>query len=383
MKNIIDRLNKIYSNSNSEHNIYTPLDLCDKMLNSLTDLSGDILVISNLEFLIQLKNKITLDKVYYATDCELKKRVAINLGILPNNMLDLQYNKEVIIATDMKFDIVVQNPPYSIVVEEKSKPIWHKFVEKGIDLLKDNGMMIAIHPASWRESDNFKGIKNVLKENVIELHICDYEPFKHLTEGLKVDWYLFQENYKGKQNIYYTDSTEGEILDLRNTDNILRISPTSIPYSILKKITLPNIDNGMILKKGWEKISIVENGKYKQWLNSKIALTNIESSNQFTEKVVMACEGKHRAKYFNKNEEMGVIRGCYWETNIKNLPILLNSRMLWKIYLILADPDGKKQRGCPPWMLRTLNFEGLDVKTEAELYEFYQLTQEEINWIEQ
>lgn len=120
-------LEKIYKLSKDDHSIYTPFELCENMINSVKDLNGDILVISNLEFLIILKTKgVNMNNIYYSTSCELKKRVAVNVGVSLNNILELEYNKEVNIVTNMKFDIIVQNPPYN------PNALWKKFVEKGV-----------------------------------------------------------------------------------------------------------------------------------------------------------------------------------------------------------------------------------------------------------
>lgn len=390
MKSIIDRLNKIYSNSNSEHNIYTPLDLCNKMLNSINDLSGDILVISNLEFLIQLKNKITLDKVYYATDCELKKRVAMNLGININNILNLQYNKEVIIATDMKFDIVVQNPPYN------PNALWKKFVEKGIDMLKDDGKMVAIHPDSWRISSIHNKLFNHLKEHISNLHICKFENF--LNINISTDWYLYN---KQKNNnlilVSYCDS-DYEELKTENLNRILPFSQKSIPYSILKKITT-NKHNGIILlgTTGYHPLYKKHdpiNGKYKQcgtegrgtnWTENDFSLTTEKSQHQYYNKVVMSYTRKPRAKYFDKNDAVGVVRANYWLTNNKSLPLLLNSKIIWKLGIELCPNEEKRKTpsvlNFPIWFLESINFEKLTAKTEDELYKHYNLTKKEIDWL--
>lgn len=390
-KEITLSLSKIYSNSNSEHNIYTPLDLCNKILNSIQDLSGDILVISNLEFLIQLKNKITLDKVYYATDCELKRRVAMNLGININNIFNLQYKKEVIIDTDMKFDIVVQNPPYN------PNALWKKFVEKGINMLKDDGKMVAIHPAAWREVSTHKKLYNILIKGIEELHICDYENFKDDKVATKTDWYLYNKSGSINTHIFY--SNEDEIIDLKLIERIFRFSTKSIPYSIIKKICTTK-DNNIIFEKGFNDLYKPENhsinGKYKQcggsgngtgWTDGNFVLTDKPSKHQFEDKVVMSYAGKPRAQFFSKDDEVGSVRAHYWLTNNQSLPILLNSKMLWKLICKIVDPDENMYKPygtvsqIPAWILRTLNFERLIAKNEEELYKHYKLTTEEIEWI--
>ena len=68
-------------------------------------------------------------------------------------------------SIDMKFDVVVGNPPYQIKVgPRKTEPIWDKFVFKGFDLLNENGFLMLIHPSGWRNVDGrFKKVQELLK----------------------------------------------------------------------------------------------------------------------------------------------------------------------------------------------------------------------------
>ena len=60
-----------------------------------------------------------------------------------------------------KFDLVVQNPPYS-------RYIHLDFLKKGYEILSDKGQMIIIEPATWlinvRKNGKAKTIYNPLKE---------------------------------------------------------------------------------------------------------------------------------------------------------------------------------------------------------------------------
>lgn len=390
-------LDKIYSVSTDEHSIYTPLDLCEEMINSISNLTENILVISNLEFLIVLKQKgIDMSLVYYSTACELKKRVAITLGININNIVKLQYNKEVEIDIDMKFDIVIQNPPYN------PNALWKKFVEKGIDMLKDDGQMVAIHPSDWRESTKHNKLCEHFKEHISELHINDYEIWKDQKVAIKTDWYLYKKNKINETVITYSNGNS-EILNLKQCNKILRFLNTSSAFKILSKI-LDNNHNSNIIMQGrtgyhplYKKHDSL-NGLYKQcgtesrgnnWTKNDYSLTIEPNENQFQNKVAIAYSGKPRAKYFSKEDEIGIIRANYWLTDNQSLPILLNSKMFWKLCCKIVDPDKGQYKpygtmsGIPSWILKHLNFDGLIAKTDEELYKHYKLTQEEINWIEE
>ena len=382
---IKELLDKVYANSKDSHNIYTPLELCEEMINSLSDLSGDILVISNLEFLIVLKSKIGLDKVHYTTSCDIKKQVAISLGINVNNIYDLEYNnKEINLGIEeMKFDVIIQNPPYN------PNNLWKNFVEKGISLLKDDGQMLAIHPEIYRIEKRYDNFLLSLIKGLKELHILKSGVFGK-SVGVSVDWYLYSKQNQKNFNIYYHNKNT-EILKNTEIDRIFEFDTKSIQNSILNKITKKNYHNGFksCCLSNTEFYDNNELGVYKQcggkkngtgWTTGKFNLTLNPTKYQFEDKVVMSYVRQPRAKYFSKEDAVGVVVAFYWLTNNKSLPILLNSKMIWKLHLeIVSYNTGAKNINA--WFLSSLNFDNLNVQTEEELYAHYNLTQEEINWI--
>lgn len=390
---IIKSLNKVYENSKDSHNIYTPLELCEEMINSLSDLidNKSILVISNLEFLIVLKSKINLENVHYTTSCDIKKQVAISLGLNVNNIYNLEYNKEISLGIEenMKFDYIIQNPPYN------PNSLWKKFVEKGIDLLNTDGQMIAIHPDSWRISANNDKFCQHLKEHISLLNITEFNSFPGV--GTSTDWYLYHKIKQNKCKVTYANG-DIELLDLKSVQNILRFSNKSIPYNILQKICTKN-NNGLIQqgRTGYHPLYKKHDpikGIYKQcgtegrgtnWTTDDFSLTVEPNENQFKNKVVMSYTRRPRAKFFCDTDAIGAVRVDYWLTDNKSLPILLNSNIVWKLGIELTTQEINRKThsvlSFPYWFLQSLNFDNLNVQTEEELYSHYNLTQDEISWI--
>jgi len=319
------------------------------------------------------------------------------VGINVNNIYNLQYNKEINLNTTVKFDIVIQNPPYN------PNSLWKKFVEKGIELLNDNGQMVAIHPDSWRTSSTHNKFCEHLKEHISELHINDYEIWKEQKVAIKTDWYLYNKQKINSTIVTYSNG-DSEFLNLKEHNKILRFSTTSIYASILNKITKPNYDNGLIMEKGFNKLYKPENhfvdGKYKQcggsgngtgWTKGEFIYTNEPSEYQFENKIIMSYAGKPRATFFSKEEQVGCLLANILltdniNTDPKSICLLYNSKLFLKLYLEIIGTkpwiknDDPSQ--IPAWILKSLNFENLNVQTEEELYKHYNLTKEEINWIE-
>ena len=394
-KEIIESLNKIYKESEDEHSIYTPLSLCRDMLSSISTFDDkNILVISNLEFLIVLKQMgINMDNVHYTVNCELKRNVAINLGIDENKIYNLEYkSKEVNLNTEMKFDVIAMNPPYN------PNTLWKKFVEKAIDQLEDDGQMVAIHPDIWRRSSTHKTFREKIKNGASELHLTEFNSFPGVN--VSTDWYLYNKNGTSDIKIYYPDN----IVNIYKNDelsHILPFSKNSIENNIIEKITLKNYDNGLFLVKGWEKYILEDgtkidlynshnpDGKYKQcggkknntgWTIGNFTKIDYPSKYQYVDKIVMSHTRKLRAQYFSKDDNVGVLVGYILLTSNKNITTLFNSKMLWKIMCGIVGE--KNMNNLPSFFMKTLNIENFNCSNEQEMYKHYNLTEEEITWIE-
>jgi adenine-specific DNA-methyltransferase len=98
------------------------------------------------------------------------------------------YNEDFLLWSPLsKFDCIIGNPPYGIIGSETKYPIhvlqshkqlykrlfptWYgkyniygAFIEKSVHLLKDNGVLVFIIPASWLVLDDFKLLRRFLAE---------------------------------------------------------------------------------------------------------------------------------------------------------------------------------------------------------------------------
>lgn len=78
--------------------------------------------------------------------------------------------------TKMKFDCIVANYPFEKSVgKKKTQPIWPKFIEKSLTLLKEGGVVSEIHPDGWRNPyGDFKWVQEIIKDKkVLRLEIYD------------------------------------------------------------------------------------------------------------------------------------------------------------------------------------------------------------------
>lgn len=104
---------------------------------------------------------------------------------------------------EMKFDVVIGNPPYQDTVGSASaKPIWHQFHNVAFSLINENGYLCMIHPAGWRiNKKTFVNVWNRVKENnLLFLQTSNYQTGgKLFGVGTTCDWYVLQKNteYRG------------------------------------------------------------------------------------------------------------------------------------------------------------------------------------------
>ena len=86
---------------------------------------------------IRKRNIATIKKVFRGN--------VYNLNIYEGDFLEWN--------CDMKFDVIIGNPPFQAHSHKRSNgnALWHKFVDKLLVLLEDEGYLSLIHPPGWRK----------------------------------------------------------------------------------------------------------------------------------------------------------------------------------------------------------------------------------------
>lgn len=73
--------------------------------------------------------------------------------------------------TDMKFDVVIGNPPYqkpksgTRLGSRGDSSLWDKFVIKSLAMLNDGGYLAFIHPTAWRKPEDRNGFWKLLTQD--------------------------------------------------------------------------------------------------------------------------------------------------------------------------------------------------------------------------
>jgi hypothetical protein len=132
------------------------------------------------------------------------------LNIFEGSFINFSPNKKNIfkkVNIDIKFDIILGNPPfqYKEPQNKKSQTIWHLFIKRSYEeLLKEKGYLLFVHPSGWRDIDgDYREIFNYIKmSNLIYLSMNSFKEGQQIFggSGTNFDYYLVQ-NIKTNNNI--------------------------------------------------------------------------------------------------------------------------------------------------------------------------------------
>lgn len=128
--------------------------------------------------------------------------INIEPNLCYNNILDEELN--------MKFDVVVMNPPYQAPQNATGKrggggQLWPKFAKNSIKAwTKDDGYVCAVHPALWRKPNTGRAICNGMFDLMTSQNHMEYLEIHDVKDGRKTfnastryDWYVIAKNKSG------------------------------------------------------------------------------------------------------------------------------------------------------------------------------------------
>jgi len=159
-------------NWNRTSDCVTPLDLVRKQFEGVlpqgkicipgAGIGTYVLIALEKGFLPENITAVELDSMYYELGSGMFNRLGVNY--VHTDFLTWEPN--------MKFDVVIGNPPYqrSREVRNVGTPLWPDFIEKGIDLVKDKGLVSLVVPFTWMQKNaRSKAWKLIKQNNLIAL----------------------------------------------------------------------------------------------------------------------------------------------------------------------------------------------------------------------
>ena len=304
---------------------------------------------------------------------------------------------------DMKFDIVIGNPPYKDPSSGTAQKLWVNFLDKGINIVKPKGYVLYVTPTSWLNTsvNTYKSIHN---NNVLYSKIISYPIFGN-NIGTSVSYYLIQNTpSKTKQfPLYVSESpsiTKGPfIFSFLNKNLIPTKNPHPYTYSILNKVFFNSTPKLKVIRDSrlhtqnkspyfsksptsTRNFELYQSNKVKYYFNPKeVNFTQNQIQEHNLLKIIIPLTSSLRIKNIFSNISCTQNTGWVRINNIQegeNIFSFLNSKLFKYI-----DFETRVTIGLPSTIIKNLpDIKNIIFNTDQDLYKYFNLTQEEINLIE-
>ena len=256
---MLDKLDCLKSIDNGKGLVFTSEETVNEMLNLLP---GEVWSNKNIKLCDpSCKSGVFLREAYKRFDIGLKDviidDIERNHWILTNMLYGVALNElcQVISSTtincknivldenefkDMKFDVIIGNPPYNEEVNQSSKTaksLYHKFIIKAIESGARYVSMIV--PAKWYTKDvgYIKEFRKLMCKGHIKT-IYDYKDTKNvfgdnIMVGSGIMYFLYDKDYNGECQFYTPETNDNFIMQLSKYSIVIR---DKIGYNVLSKV---------------------------------------------------------------------------------------------------------------------------------------------------
>jgi adenine-specific DNA-methyltransferase len=320
-----------------------------------------------------------------------------NINIVKGNFLELNI--------DMKFDVIVGNPPYQNPGKSKGEKLWYRFIFKSLDLLKNDGYLGFITPNSWMSggvnlSSGKKGVfKDIFKKYQLKTATVSGVTESYFPKiGIDISWWLLNKVPVNSTTKIITKKNSFDI-DFRNVEFLSPV-PESMSIKIIEKTlskNIPKIDVKYFqktIKKGTRVESKKKTKKcsFEHWLHGDkknktletIFLQNKNSVDLEYKKICIPMSSRYWQPYFD-SKGIGVasqgfaIRLKDKDTYEGFLSVYHSKIFTYLNFNLQIERNGFMKTS----LVRNLPDIDLSKKwNDKLLYKYFDLTKEEINYVE-
>ena len=306
---------------------------------------------------------------------------------------------------DMKFDVIIGNPPFQAPGNFKgSTLLWPSFYEKADSLLKENGYLFFLSPYTWssainEESKNSK--VSLCNFNTSELLNFDLTPNSHFNVGSStISSALFCKNKKSSTNVNvkFSDSVELK-MDISDLDFIPMNVYSTHDISIFDKVINNDLQKFELLNSTFgkgirsSKNNLSESSKddliyksYYTWSNykkNKFLWSNYKGLCHDTPKIVLFYSNDCSFIYDKGSAGLGHLTAgipCNSIREYENAMTIFNSKLF--NFVSKFKPYKGTHGGKPATVKHFPKLSFNKTWTDLEIYKYFNLTKEEIDYIE-
>nr|QFG74388.1 MAG: hypothetical protein [Megaviridae environmental sample] len=392
------------------------LDIFERFMNGLAESIQDM----------EERKKYIINNCLYWCDINPTNTFIVKLLIDPKNIYKLNYYEGDTLQLNIneywkikEFNAVIGNPPYQAVTKEGvtkggGNNLYTKFIYYADSILSHNGYILYINPPTYFSPGRSINKSNMnLRKDVINNYYCHYlnleECSKHFNVGSKFIYYLIQKNNKINKNIPVICKYKNNIYN-SEIDQQLLVNNRYLPYlltntslTILSKIKNNmskklNIFNSTVFDKRRPHVLNKEKKESDENYNKRaiktgyiypikatsvqIVYSSKKCKYQDNKKILMSESGY--LKPFYDDGILGVGGHCFAclvdnITDGNNIIKLLDSN-LYKFYIDTNKWSGFHNREVLKDLPNIIN--RLDEINNLNIYKFFKLTNEEIQFVE-
>lgn len=207
------------------------------LLNRLNEGLKDIIIESREREEHIIKNMIYMVEIYPEHIKELEAKFTKNANIIKTDFLSIDAEKNI------KFDYIVGNPPYNIDggiktptntkqnKQEDGKTIYVDFINKSLELLRENGFLNLIIPSLWLKPDKaglYKTLTNLKIHKLVNLSTSETFKLFNYKAQIPTSYFLI-ENNKTKN-----DKIENKIIPIYD-----KFTNDFVEYKLEKNYPIP------------------------------------------------------------------------------------------------------------------------------------------------
>lgn len=323
----------------------------------------------------------------------------INNNNLENNLLNEDSLK--LNWNDMpNFDVVCGNPPYQNPSKSMSEALWPKFTVKGLNILKEGGYLLFLTSNSWLGGNinNKRSLRHVFKDNKVIWVKWGKKIDNFFKLGISISAFLIKKEAPGTKKETMLENDFGSITVKHNDLDYIPQNISSETLNILEKIESKS--NGYIpgyFKEipGYRKGSKIISSEPDDVFKYKIANTSAQYSKgtylyaskenplQRKEKVIFSDSGYARPFYDKGEIGPGHHARSFFIKNkneAENLIDFLESNIVKFMVKSKTGSGTAVDIGIVANRLPNLDFS--KKWSDKELYDYFELTQKEIDFLE-